>query len=95
MAAAQGVSRNKDQMTLRREFCQRYGRRLLPGIDRFVILGVSLKGGMVPKADDEIDGASLHIRDTTWEAVAGITSHPCAEEVQKYLQWKARNSKLE
>jgi hypothetical protein len=72
VATAQGVSRNKDQITLRREFCQKYGRRLLPGIDRFVILGVSLKGGMVPKADDEIDGASLHIRGTTWEAVAGI-----------------------
>lgn len=95
IATAQGVSRNKDQITLRREFCQKYGRRLLAGIDRFVILGVSLKGGMVPNADDEIDGASLHIRDTTWEAVAGIVSHPCAEEVQEYLQWKARHSKPE
>jgi len=80
-------------MTLRREFCQKYGPQLLPGTDRFVILGVSLKGGMVPKADGEIDGATLHVRDTTWGAVAGMTSHPCCEEVEKYLQWKTKNSK--
>lgn len=27
---------NQDQMTLRREFCQKYGERLLPGIQRFI-----------------------------------------------------------
>ena len=92
VAAAQGVSHNKDQMTLRREFCQKYGPQILPGVRRFIILGVSPKSGIVTRADIEIDGATLHIRDTTWEAVARISSHPCAGEVQKYLQWKTRNS---
>lgn len=92
VGAAQGVNRDKDQLTLRREFCEKYGRRLLPDVRRFVVLGVSWKGTMVPHADSEVDGVSLHVRDTTWEALAGITSHPCAEELRAYLQWKADNS---
>ncbi len=95
VGAAQGVNRDKDQMILRREFCQKYGSKLLPGAHRFVILGVSSKGSILPRADSEIDGATLHLRDTTWEAVARIASHPCAEEVQKYLQWKTQNSQAE
>ncbi len=93
--AGQGVSHNKTQMDLRREFCEEYGPKLLPGVRRFVILGVSSRSGMVARADSQIDGATLHVRDTTWEAVARISAHPCAEEVQEYLEWKTRNSKPE
>jgi hypothetical protein len=30
LGEAQGVHRDKDQLTLRREFCQKYGPRLVP-----------------------------------------------------------------
>ena len=93
VGAAQGANRDKDQMTLRREFCEKYGRRLLPGVRRFVVLAVSPKGGITPRADSEIDGATLHLREATWEAIADITSHPYAPEVQKYLEWKTKNSR--
>jgi hypothetical protein len=95
IAAAQGVNRNKDQMALRQEFCEKYGHRLFAEVRHFVILGLSSKGGMVSPIDRPLLGASLHVRDTTWEAVVRIASHPCAEEVRQYLRWKTQHSKPE
>jgi hypothetical protein len=90
---AQGVNRDKDQLVLRREFCEKYGRKLLPNVRRFVVLGVSWKGGLVPRADTEAEGVMLHSRDVTWEAVVGLGSHPCADELRGYLRWKIENTK--
>jgi hypothetical protein len=92
VGAAQGVNRDKDQLTLRREFCTKYGRQLLPDVRRFVVLGVSWNGSMVPRADTEMDGVSLHMRDMSWNALADIDVHPCAEELRSYVAWKAENS---
>ena len=92
VGAKQGINRNKDQVTLRREFCQKYGTRLLSGIKRFVVLGVSSSGGIVPRADTEESGVTLHSRDTTWSAIAAINTHPCADELQAYLKWKREHS---
>lgn len=92
VGAAQGVNRDKDQMTLRREFCEKYGRRLLEGIRQFVVLGVSWKGGMASVADSKADTVRLHVRDTTWDALGGLDSHPCAEELRRYIRWKAEHS---
>ena len=92
VGAAQGANREKDQITLRREFCQKYGRRLLPDVRRFGILGVSWKGGMLPHADTEAGDVLLHLRDVTWEALSSIQAHPCAEELRQYLKWKIEHS---
>jgi hypothetical protein len=92
VGAAQGVHRDKDQITLRREFCQMYGPKVLSFTHHFVVLGVSLKGGIAARANSEINGVNLHVRDLKWEAVTQIASHPCAEEVQRYFQWKRQNS---
>ena len=92
VGAAQGMNRDKDQLTLRREFCQKYGHRILTGIRRFVVLGVSWKGGMTPRADTEADGIGLHVRDTTWSALADMRSHPCADELSRYVRWKDEHS---
>jgi hypothetical protein len=93
IGAAQGANRDKDQLVLRREFCEKYGRRLLPDVKRFVVLGVSWKGGLLPNADTEAEGVTLHARDVTWETVVGLGSHPSAEELRGYLRWKIENSK--
>jgi hypothetical protein len=93
VARNQGALGDKDQLTLRREFCEKYGRRLLPMCRRFVVLGVSLHGGMISPGDTILDGATLHSRDTTWDAVIGLASHPLAEELRAYLAWKRRNSR--
>ena len=92
VGAAQGINRDKDQVTLRREFCHKYGPRLLPTVRTFVVLGISWHGGLVPRADTEADGVGLHARDITWDALAGVASHPCREEFRAYLHWKANHS---
>lgn len=95
VGVAQGVSRNKTQMELRGEFCQKYGPRFLPDVRQFVVLAVSWSGNIAPRTDTEADGVVLHVRDTTWEAVVGLPSHPCSEELRKYFRWKVQNSKAE
>jgi hypothetical protein len=92
VGAAQGVNRDKDQVTLRREFCQKYGPRLLPTVRHFVVLGVSWKGGITTQVQSESAGVCLYARDCTWRAVAEVSSHPCDEELRRYLEWKIRNS---
>jgi hypothetical protein len=93
VGAAQGVGRDKNQITLRREFCAKYGRRLITGARRFVVLGVSLDGGMVPTADSEAEGVSLYARDLTWKDLVGLDVHPHAAEIRSYLAWKRSNSR--
>jgi len=92
VGAAQGVHRDKDQLTLRREFCEKYGQRMLPRCSRFVVLGVSWNGRIVTPADTVADGIILYARDTTWHAIVNLPSHPCAEELRAYLDWKIKNS---
>jgi hypothetical protein len=90
----QGVTREKDQIALRREFCEKYGRRLLPNCRRFVVMGVSLDGGMVANADNEADGVLLHTRDLTWKSLVSLDEHPVANEVRNYLSWKRAHSRV-
>lgn len=94
VGAKQGVLGDKDQLTLRREFCEKYGRRLLPTCRRFVVLGVSLNGKLVPTTDTTADGVTIHGRDTTWDAVIGLDSHPLTRELRDYLAWKRRHSRM-
>lgn len=95
VGTAQGVNRDKDQVTLRREFCEKYGRRLLPTVKHFVVLGVSWKGGITIETQSESVGVCLYARDCTWQALAEISSHPCHGELRRYLEWKSRNSQLD
>jgi len=88
VGSAQGVGHNKDQFQLRREFCEKYGRRLLPGYKAFVVVGVSLSGGLVTPMSTDADGVELRTADLTWEALCSMESHPLREELSKYLQWK-------
>jgi hypothetical protein len=92
VGARQGANRDKDQVTLRREFCEKYGRRVLPAVRHFVVLGVSWNGRMIADAKTESDGVALYARDTTWKRLSEIRSHPCHEEVRDYLQWKIDHS---
>lgn len=92
VGAKQGKLQDKDQVTLRREFCSLYGRKLLPSVKRFVVLGVSPDGGMVERIDASTNGVTLHLRDTTWEALCKLPQHPLSEELQKYLKWKWSHS---
>ncbi len=95
VGAAQGVERNKDQLTLRREFCSKYGRKLLPAVGQFVVLGVSWRGGVLQHADAGAEGAALHSRDVTWDQITELESHPCSAELRSYVAWKKANSRTD
>jgi hypothetical protein len=88
----QGVDRSKNQITLRQEFCSKYGQRLLRGVRDFVVLGVSQSGGMLQRSDGTTEGVDLHTRDVTWQQLAGLHAHPCGTELKSYLLWKSRHS---
>jgi hypothetical protein len=92
VGAAQGANRDKDQVTLRREFCEKYGRRLLASVRHFVVLGVSWKGGIMAPAETKSDGVSLYARDATWDTMSKLRSHPCGDELRRYLDWKISHS---
>jgi hypothetical protein len=94
ISASQGVSRDKDQLMLRHEFCEKYGRRLLPSCKQFIVLGVSMKGGMIPNADADAAGVTIRSRDTTWDSLTSLSSHPASQELRAYLNWKLQNSMM-
>jgi len=92
VGSGQGKLRDKDQVTLRREFCRYYGKRLLPKCRHFVVLGVSQKGGLIPVGDTDVDGVAIHTRDLSWEDVSTIEEHPLPQEVRAYIAWKRQHS---
>lgn len=93
VAKGQGVGNNKDQFALRREFCEKYGRIFVPGCERFVVLGVSLQGGLVPSADAVVENVALHARDITWKKLLELDVHPLSVELRSYLSWKRSHSR--
>ena len=50
VGTGQGADRSKDQLQLRAEFCAKYGERLYPGVERFVVLLVSPRAGALSEA---------------------------------------------
>jgi hypothetical protein len=93
VAQKQGKDRDKDQIKLRREIFEKHGKRLFRGVSVYVLLGVSLHGGMLANETEDLGHASLHVRDTTWEAICGLEEHPAQEEIVRYLKWKTMNSR--
>ena len=89
----QGKARNKDQLTLRREFIEKYGRTLYPDATDFCLLTVSYRGGVQRNTEVDLGSAKLRMRDMTWEDICSHTAHPCAPELSHYLAWKAANSR--
>jgi hypothetical protein len=94
VARNQGVSRERTQIELRQEFCEKYGSRIVPDCKHFVVVSVSLCGDLLTKATTTAGDVALHSRDATWDAVVELDSHPLREELRSYLAWKRRNSRL-
>jgi hypothetical protein len=90
---AQGKARDKDQLTLRREFLKKNGQVMFGSVSRYILLTLSRHGGILEDMDVELDRAVLHLRDTTWESVCSIESHPASAEIRRYLIWKEKNTK--
>lgn len=76
LGVGQGAGHDKDQIMLRREFCDKYGHRVLPSCRHFVVLGIGFAGEIIKRADTEVQGVTVHARDTTWKDVVGLDAHP-------------------
>ncbi len=89
IASTQGKNKDKDQIQLRIEFLNKYGRKLFPLSKIFVVLAIGLTDIVpTPYVVENVLCVS-----TTWEEVCGIDSHPMAEELRRYFVWKKENSK--
>jgi len=90
---AQGKAGDKDQIILRREFFEKYGKAIFGSLSHYIVLGVSVYGDILEANDVDLGDATFHLRDTTWDAICSITSHPAHGELVRYLEWKKRSSK--
>lgn len=90
---AQGKTGEKDQISLRREFFEKYGKAIFGSLSHYIVFVVSLYGNVLKANDVNLGDATLHFRDATWDSICNITSHPAHDELVRYLEWKKRNSK--
>jgi len=80
----QGKLGDKDQIDLRIDFFEKYGKIIWPDIKQFVILGISndknITSGKI--------SSNITLIDMTWDDLSKIKNHPCSNEYSKYLKWK-------
>jgi hypothetical protein len=84
VGSGQGRHKDKDQIQLRGELLAKFGQQLFPGRTTYAVVGVGLEPGAL--ADTTPDG--ILFGAATWEQLCALPSHPCADEVQRYFQWK-------
>jgi hypothetical protein len=93
VGTGQGVSGTKDQITLRREWCESLGRRVYDSGQRFVVLGISRSGDMLAGRRAECATASVGYADISWEMLASLSAHPLRDEFKRYLAWKNQHTR--
>jgi hypothetical protein len=92
VGAAQGVDGSKDQVQLRVEFCEKYGDKLYPGVERFVVLLVSQRAGALTDAHRALGTERVQVFGTTWEQIGGLAANPWREEFVAQLRWRQTHS---
>jgi hypothetical protein len=88
IGVGQGIKKDRTQLDLRLEYCQHLGRRALPGIKQFVILGVGRLPGLLPDPVPPVDG--ITVQNLVWEEVVECFESPLRDELSKYLQWRQK-----
>jgi len=84
----QGIGKDQTQLDLRIKFLKDYGRQIFPEVSNYVILALSLRGGMLVDGQQDF----LFLRDLVWKSVCVLRSHHLSDELQKYLDWKEKYS---
>ena len=90
VGAAQGKMRDKDQIQLRGEFLKKYGPCLFPNRTEHIVLGISLFADAFKDTTPE----GITFRSTTWENICSLDSHPHAEELRRYFNWKKEHTRV-
>jgi hypothetical protein len=93
VARNQGKSGKRDQLALRTDYFKKYGQVVFGGTKHYVVVAISPGGGILESSDTQCGQATLHERDTTWESVCALGTHPLADEIQAYLKWKEDNTR--
>lgn len=94
LGKGQGILRDKDQVTLRREWCEQVAaRELFQDARRFVVLGISRTGDMLADRKSECRDAAVAYHDITWDTLASLPSHPVGDELRRYLAWKGEHTR--
>ena len=88
VGAAQGKNKDKDQIQLRVEFLNKYGKKLYPNVKQFIVAGLGLKNDVTENYSDN----SVKCIGKTWDDICGLDSHPSHDELQRYLAWKKENT---
>jgi hypothetical protein len=84
VGAAQGEKKDKDEIQLRGDFLKKYASRIFPNRSQLTVVGISL----LPDAFADTTPEGVAFRSATWEDICLLTTHPLAEEVQRYFKWK-------
>jgi hypothetical protein len=92
VGTGQGVDGVKNQMQLRDQFLVSFGESLFPSCTRYVLLGLSRTGEMVPPGRLAIGSRVLDRCNLTWARLCQFP-HPLAHEIREYLDWKLQHSK--
>ncbi len=90
-AKKQGLNKNKGQIELRLQLFDKYWR-IFGQKKQFVVVALSLAGGMLAPENRETDGRLIATRDVTWDDLAAITDNPFQAEFISYLEWKKDKS---
>lgn len=80
IAKNQGKSKNKNQIELRKEFLEKYGKLIFKNNKNFITLTISLS--------KDIQNDLNNHKSITWEEISKFKYHPLANEVKNYYQWK-------
>lgn len=92
VGSAQGADGSKDQIRLRVEFCEKYGRALFPSVEQFVVLLLSQRTGALTEAQRSLGSDRVLVLEATWQQIGALASNPWREEFLAQLQWRERRS---
>lgn len=88
LGVRQGKAKDKDQVQIRAELLANYGQRFFPGKAVHAIVGI----GLFPGAFPESAGEGIALAAASWQDLCCIPSHPHADEVKRYFEWKRENT---
>lgn len=88
---AQGQHGDRDQIQLRIEFLNKFGRRIFTFVKEMIVVGIGLENNFINTGLNE----KVQCVGITWDEVSKIWSHPLADEVKRYFEWKKRYSTMD
>ena len=79
VAENQGKQKNKNQLQLRKEYLEKYGKQTFPNVSRQLVIVVGLTKPQNPICPT-----------ITWEEICNNTQHPLKQEISRYYHWKKK-----